>query len=597
MDHQAYECVGSFEQFLGNPQSENTVFSYKNSLIYDRQEAFPNKICQQLNAFGLQKYYVPAEFGGALNDYQQLLMLMRLVARRDLTVAIGHGKTYLGAVCVWVGGTPEQATSLGQVICQGGIVSLALTERGHGSDILANELSATESDGGFCLNGEKWLINNANRSHCLTVFVKTSQKGGSRGYSIFLAEKEQLSPSSYTCLDKIKTHGIRGADISGIQFHDAWVASTALVNKLGYGLEIMLKSLQITRTLCSSLSLGAADNALRVVSKFAFNRQLYNKSLSDLPHARQILLNSFADHLICEVLGIASVRAIHLLTEQMSLVSACAKYFIPTRVDTMIEQLGILLGARAFLLEEYEYGRFQKLERDHRLVGLFDGNTLVNLQMIINQLKSLAQFRQQFNTQLDIRGVDLFTITHQLPTWNRERLSLTTKGQDTILNNFFSVAKQIEVEVDQTSPHMQAIQYYLRQLIAEINRFDDEVLKTDWMINSIPTQCFSFAQRYSILYAASACTQMWFYNHLLQQANRFQPMWQEGIWLRVCLERLLSQLHGDVNPSHQANNILFDIIKEQYNNHFLFSLFSLELSENSMMSSDCELNPTGSILC
>jgi alkylation response protein AidB-like acyl-CoA dehydrogenase len=583
MDNLSHKCAQSLEAYLGDPQAKTAIFSYKNSLTFDIQEAFPDDICAELNDWGLHRYYVPTEFGGDLDNYEQILMLIRLVARRDLTVAIGHGKTYLGAVCVWVSGTQEQATYLGQAICQGEIVSLALTERSHGSDILSNELTAELSGDGFLLNGEKWLINNANRSDNLTVFARTDTKGGSRGYSVFLVEKKHLTQPAYTCLKKIKTHGIRGADISGIQFNNAWISSKSLVGKLGYGLEIVLKSLQITRTLCASLSLGAADNALRLVYKFADNRQLYGKKLLEIPHSRQILLNAFSDLLICEVLGITSVRAIHVLSEQMSLISAFAKYFIPTRVEQMIEQLAILLGARGFLLKEFEYGRFQKLERDHRLVGLFDGNTLVNLQVIVNQLKSLAKLRQLSYIKQDARVVDIFTLTTKLSSWNREALSLTTRGQDSILNSLAQVESN-----KQGSHHLYAIQGYVNQIVTEIKKLDSEVLATDWVINAIPTRYFTLAQKYSLLYAAAACTQMWLYNHSSQQARLFQSIWDEGIWLRVCLERLLSQLNIPVNSCVGANRVLFEQLEQQYSNNLLFSLFPLKLSENSAMLSERE---------
>lgn len=58
-----------------------------------------------------------------LRDFEQPLQLIRMLARRDLTVAIGHGKTFLGAVCVWVGATHEQASRFARRIGDGAIVS------------------------------------------------------------------------------------------------------------------------------------------------------------------------------------------------------------------------------------------------------------------------------------------------------------------------------------------------------------------------------------------------------------------------------------------------------------------------------------------
>ncbi|MDJ0744623.1 MAG: acyl-CoA dehydrogenase [Xenococcaceae cyanobacterium MO_167.B27] len=574
MYYQPYLKAEALEHYLGDPHSEKTTFSYENSAALDIEEAFPQEIVNELQTWGLHHYYVPVEYGGNLESYEQLLMLLRLVARRDLTVAIGHGKTYLGSVSVWVGGDQPQKMTLGQEIRNGTIVSLALTERAHGSDLLANDFDAEPNPEGFLLTGEKWLINNATRGDMLTVFARTDVKGGARGYSVFLVDKNQLGEDAYTCLNKVKTHGIKGADISGIQIHKTLIAPDTLVGKLGHGLDIVLKSLQITRTLCASLSLGAADNALRLTYQFAITRELYDQKLRDIPHTRRVLLQSFSDLLIAEVCSITSSRGIHVLTEQMSLISAVAKYFIPTSIEDMISQLGKVLGARAFLVDLFEHGRYQKLQRDHRIVALFDGNTLVNLQAIINQLKTLAKFRNKARSNQDQRLATLFDVTAQLPDFQSDKLSLTTKGQDTVLNSLYHVD-----QLDESSSNLVAIKQYVKTILAEIEKLDSEVLNTDWVINSIPARCFTLAQRYCLLYAAAACIQLWLFNQQHLDSKPLTGIWHDGIWLRICLERLLNKLKLPITPCANAETLFLEQLDKQYHNNMLFSLFPLKLSD------------------
>jgi len=583
MYYQPYLLAETLEAYLGDPHSKTTTFSYENCAALDNQNAFPAEICSQLENWGIHKYYVPAEFGGAIKSYEQALILMRLIARRDLTVAIGHGKTYLGSVCVWIGGSQEQASKLGEAVCNGNIVSLALTERIHGSDIIANDFSAKTYEEGFLLNGEKWLINNATRGDSLSVFVCTDPNGGPRGYSILLVEKDKLSQGTYKCLDKVKTHGIRGADISGIQFQNAWVSADALVGQLGHGLEIVLKALQITRTLCASLSLGAADNALRLVYQFVIERELYGKKLRDIPHASKTLLDAYADLLISEVVSITGIRAIHVLTEQMSLISAVTKYFVPTSVDLMIDQLATVMGARAFMLDVFEHGRFQKVERDHRIVGLFDGNTLVNLQVIINQLKALVKSRHASHIDTATRISNLFDLTGTVPSFNRDKLSLSTRGQDTVLNSLFNAVQHIDnyCQTYSDSNNLAVIKNYLNTTIVELYKLDNEVLNTDWVINSIPTRCFTLTEKYCLLYAAAACVQFWLHNYDKMQTGLLQTMWQDGIWLRVCLERLLCKLNHSIEPSVIAQTVFLQQLDQQFHENMLFSLLPLKLSDRT----------------
>ena len=78
-------------------------------------------------------------------------------------------------------------------------------------------------------------------------------------------------------LNRLPTVGMRGLDISGIGFNNAEIHKDALIGEEGQGLELGLKTLQVTRAYCSSFSLGAGDTMLRIATEFAIERELYNK--------------------------------------------------------------------------------------------------------------------------------------------------------------------------------------------------------------------------------------------------------------------------------------------------------------------------------
>jgi alkylation response protein AidB-like acyl-CoA dehydrogenase len=179
---------------------------------------------------------------------------MRMVARRDLTVAIAHGKTFLGSFAVWLAGSPEQQTALQALIRSGKAISLALTEEAHGSDLVATELLATiDANGDYVLSGEKWLINNATRGMALSLITRIVGGRYNGSVAMFFVEKDKLEQGSCKQLPKNFTHGIRGADISGIAFLNSKIAGNALIGRPNDGLAIVLKLLQATRTGCTSL--------------------------------------------------------------------------------------------------------------------------------------------------------------------------------------------------------------------------------------------------------------------------------------------------------------------------------------------------------
>ncbi len=261
------------ESYLGDPRAAEARMSFQRSVELDEADAYPEAAVRSLGEWGYLQHFVPAELGGKLERFDHAARLLQTVSRRDLTAAVALGQSFLGSVAVWIAGTDAQRAGMSELLRRNGQAALALTEEAHGSDILATEVSAERTPTGFVLRGEKWLINNATRGEVLSVFARTDGAGGLGGFSLFLVDKRKLPAGSFAPLPKKKTHGIRGADISGIRFRNAPLGPEALVGSFGGGTELVMKGLQITRAGCAGFSLGAGDTALRLALDFAAARR------------------------------------------------------------------------------------------------------------------------------------------------------------------------------------------------------------------------------------------------------------------------------------------------------------------------------------
>ncbi|MEU1513056.1 acyl-CoA dehydrogenase family protein [Streptomyces sp. NPDC005811] len=558
--HPPFALARQFDRLLGDPDDPCEVFSHERCAALDAGEEFPADVCRMLDGLGLPAHYVPEEHGGRLRSYEDVLQLMRVVAARDLTVAIAHGKTYLGAVCVWVAGTPEQAGRLGREITRGAVASWGLTEREHGSDLLAGELTALPTGGGYRVDGEKWLINNATRGRFVSLLARTARDAGPRGLSLLLIDKERLAPGSYRCLPAARTHGIRGADISGIAFEGAEVPRTALIGEEGTGLETVLKSLQLTRTLCAALSLGAADHALRLGTDFTLEHRLYGSLLIDLPQSRRVLGESYADLLAAEATSVVASRSIHALTGEMSVVSAATKFAVPTGMEQLIGRLGQLLGARAFLTETFRHGRFQKLERDHRIVSIFDGNTLVNLNMLVNQFTSLARNYREGRT--DEAGLaTAVSLREPLPAFDRDRLSLVARRGASVVQSLPAATDALLALVadGELPASLGPLAARLRETADEVHQRMAEYRPT---ARQVPADAFALAKRYTLLFSAACCVQLWLRNRSERPEDAL--LWRDPVWLEACLGRLMEQLRPGGREDFGAYDRLLGRLREQY---------------------------------
>lgn len=573
-----YASVISLELRLGSPLSEDGTLGYKNIALLDEQELFPNEACEILENWGMHHYYIPSEFGGKQDSFEVLIGLIKTISRRDLTVAIGHGKTYLGAVTVWVGGTNEQKSFLASVIRDRDPVSLGLTEKDHGTDLVANEVSAIEEQDRYIITGEKWLINNATRGKAIALYARTSEGSGPRAHSVLLVHKDQLSPDSFYCLPKILTHGIRGADISGIGFKSAQVPKSQVVGKPGAGLEITLKGLQVTRTLCSGLSVGAMDTALRTTCRFATQRKLYGGYVSDIPHARHSLLGAFLDILTCDTLSIAASRCLHTAPEQMSLLSGIVKYFIPMQAEATINSLSVILGARYYIRDEHDSGIFQKMLRDNALVGLFDGSSVVNMQSVILQAGMVESERRKLSSEDEMAVLEkTFNANSDLPPFKGELLSLSNSGKNSLLTGLTQARKKLGELSDE--PNIDHSIVYAVLMNIEFMLKEKESLEKILRMHrnqgvNVDFEAYEVAQQYCRLTAGASLIHTWVFNR-----HNLAPSFQDGGWLVLCLIKLLNHYEQPEKALQlRLEEAMSTVMLGLYQENRVFSLYPFELS-------------------
>lgn len=384
--------VRAFDKLLGDPRDDAAVISTNRSLVLDEQAAFPADEVAAVTDAGLQQWYIPVAYGGMLTDALVPLLMIRHLARRDFTVAAVHGKTFLGAISAWVAGG-EIATRMAGLVAPGHPVSWGLTERGRGSDLSRSSTTAAITDQGVRVDGGKWPINNAVRCRAMTVLARSDERPGPRSLSLVLVDKEEADAATIGYEPKVASHGLRGANLAGIRFSGTAVGADSVVGPVGHGLEIVLKSLQLTRPFTTGLSMGAVDRALQTALDTA-TAPSAEPGLLASPVARRTLGAAIADALLVECLMFVGVRSAHSAASEMAMVSALVKFLGPDTSDLLFRDLAGLLGPtslvvgsmRAGVLQPAAVGAFQKAARDSRVVGIFDGNSIVNLNMIVNEL-------------------------------------------------------------------------------------------------------------------------------------------------------------------------------------------------------------------
>lgn len=534
--------VADLEERLGDPTDERNDVSYARLLEADEAGEISAAGERVLDDAVLNADFVPRAHGGRLERIDTLVRVMRQVFRRDVTLGLGYGVTsFMAGVNVWTAGSSEQRERLARIMLGGGKVSVAYHELAHGNDFVRNEFEALDAPGGgYLLRGDKQVINNADRAAAWVLFSRTSQAPGSRSHSVMFAERAGLDAESYRVLPRYDTVGVRGCHLSGLHFEDTPVPADALVGETGKGVELALRAFQITRSAVPGMALGAADTSLRTVISFALGRELYRKSVMDIPHARATLSGAFLDLLICDSLSLTATRAVHLLPDETSVYAAATKYLVPKILTETMHDLSIVLGAR-FYVREGEFGIFQKHLRDLPVLSLGHAGTAACQATIIPQLARLAR-RSWFVG--DPAPAGLFRLREDLPDIPFDRLTLAS-GRDSLSASLVAAVD----ELPSGTPVERAVHGIALKMMDELRQLQEasRALSPENRTALASPAAFALTDRYAVLLAAASVIGVW------QQARSGDDAFlADPAWLAAVLHRLARRL-GQQPPDLPAS--------------------------------------------
>lgn len=576
-----YQLAEALEKDLGDPCNPDSVMSFKRVVELDEEEAFTEDEVNWLYNWKLQHYYIPVDCGGKFTSFEEFVAFVRCLSRRDQTTGISF-TTMFWSFLTWMAGTDAQKERLSSFMKnENGTMCLAYSEREHGSDLVAGDVTATKVPGGYLLNGEKWPINRATRSGVTFVLAKTDPEGGARCLSLFMVDKARLNPEQYYNLPKILTHGIRGCDMSGIGFKDCFIPEDMRLAEEGTGLELALKGFQITRMLCAAFSHGAADTALRTTLNFALGRKLYGKTVLDIPQPRQTLVEAFLDHLLCDCETIAAARGFHVVPEQFSVWASVVKYFVPIQLENLINNVYVVLGSRFYFRDEHDYGIFQKMLRDNSIISMFDGSSVVNLHALILQFRQIAKYRARRNVKI-MEGIQarletIFSLEKSVPRFEPEKLQLFGKGADDVLQGLEIALKQLDelkAESDVNPEVLKKVTSLAHGVLEELDNFDEIIANSGFEYGHEQSpELFELAKKYCALHTAAACLHTWIYNRQI-----LGEFFAKGEWLVLSLHRILKpwlQLPYAMDQAYSENvarellrlhqeNKAFSIVPFQY---------------------------------
>ncbi|HYQ14670.1 MAG TPA: acyl-CoA dehydrogenase [Polyangiaceae bacterium] len=529
---------------LGDPFDASAPLSHEQSMRWDEAEHFPREGLDILQSAGAWRAFVPSALGGDLGGYDELLGVARVIASRDLTVAV-TASAMIWSTLIWIGGDQRLREQHAASILAGRTPCLAYSEESHGADLLMNDTIASPCAGGYLVSGKKWPINRATTGDSVVLLARSGERNDPRGSSLFWFEKSSLAAGSFRSLPRAATLGVRGCDISGIEFDGAFVPASQRLGAEGAGLELALKGFHVTRTLCAGLSLGAIDAALRTTLRLVQTRRLYGNAVLALPQVRWTMVESYALLRALDAASLAATRLLHVSPEQSALISAVVKHAIPAVAEQIASRLATIHGARFFLRDHHDHGLMQKIYRDNLLISIFDGSSPINLHALGSQLSVNARFGSEAAGRRPDpararaereRAALACSIDEPPPPFDPSRLELVSRGADDIIGSLGQLIQELDERLlrDACGARLLAQLGELRAAVREVLvRFEPSAEGPQRSSSMAPARAAG-AARYALLYVAAAAAQVWWRSHGAHTL-RAEP------WLVVALAGLLGE--------------------------------------------------------
>jgi acyl-CoA dehydrogenase len=263
----------------------------------------------------------------------------------------------------------------------GGLFAFGVSERNHGSDLLANEFTLkSTSTGAFLAEGSKCYIGNANAACLISVLAKKIPEGSStvtkRTPFAFFALRPAEAPA-FQNLKKIRTLGIRSAFVGEFDVKGHVLPATDVISEGRQAWEAAFGTVNLGKFFLGFGAIGICERAFGEAVGYMQRRILYGKPITALPHIRATTTAVFAR---LAAMKLFAYRALDYLQAACAddrrylLFNAVQKARVSTEGARVIQLLSECVGARGFEADTY----LESALRQASMIPMLEGSAHIN---------------------------------------------------------------------------------------------------------------------------------------------------------------------------------------------------------------------------
>lgn len=258
----------------------------------------PKELVKRMGSLGYLGVVSPEEYGGAGMSHVARLLMIEEISKVYPPFGFFFQAAHLAIYAIQKFGTDEQKRKYLPSLISGDAIScMAVTEQTGGSDPARMSTVARVDGDRWVINGRKVFITLSGVADVCAVLAKT----GDRAYSIFIVER---GTPGFSVTRRESHMGMRSIPVCEVAFEDCRVPKENLLGQEGRGLGAALSVIaEIGRTGAVGVALGIAGGTLDMALKFAKQRELYGKPISELQGIQFMLADMDTHYHAARLLG------------------------------------------------------------------------------------------------------------------------------------------------------------------------------------------------------------------------------------------------------------------------------------------------------
>jgi acyl-CoA dehydrogenase len=324
----------------------------------------------------------PAKYSNRGNRFRLRRLTRFLEVIAYLAPAHGYSLhvSFLGLFPILLGDNEKLKKEAIAKLENGGLFAFGVSEKTHGSDLFANEMTVRPTASGLVAAGSKYYIGNANAACMVSILGKKGEADAAsstkRAPFVFFVVRPGQAPA-YRNVAKIRTMGVRPAFVGEFDVEDHPLPEADIISQGRQAWDAVFATVNYGKYFLGFGAIGLCERAIAEAFAHVQGRIVYGKSVFAMPHIRALFADAFARLTAMKFFAwraLDYVQAAQPDERRHLLFAAVQKARVSTQGVRVIDLLSECVGAYGFESRTF----FELAARDVRLIPGLEGSTHIN---------------------------------------------------------------------------------------------------------------------------------------------------------------------------------------------------------------------------